>query len=143
MCPFCLQKITYWRSNCPFSNELVRNKFERTEDMNKEIQLLSDEKIREMGKRIKDKRKEKGFKAIDFADIIGIGKDQISRIENGKLPCKTEYLYIMSQVLEVSVDYLMFGNRGDIGDEFAILVSNIPISLREKAKKILGILAEA
>ena len=111
--------------------------------MNKEIQLLSDEKIREMGKRIKDKRKEKGFKAIDFADIIGIGKDQISRIENGKLPCKTEYLYIMSLVLEVSVDYLMFGNRGDIGDELAILVSNIPISLREKAKKILGILAEA
>ena len=49
----------------------------------------------------------------------------------------------MSQVLEVSVDYLMFGNRGDIGDELAILVSNIPISLREKAKKILGILAEA
>ena len=111
--------------------------------MNKEIQLLSDEKIREMGKRIKDKRKEKGFKAIDFADIIGIGKDQISRIENGKLPCKTEYLYIMSQVLEVSVDYLMFGNRGDIGDELSILVSNITISLREKAKKILGILAEA
>ena len=43
MCPFCLQKITYWRSNCPFSNELVRNKFERTEDMNKERTELNKE----------------------------------------------------------------------------------------------------
>lgn len=39
------------------------NKFERMDNMNKEIQILSDEKIKEMGRRTKDKRK-KGTKLL-------------------------------------------------------------------------------
>ena len=74
----------------------------------KEIRLFTDEVMRDMGKRIQIARKKKGYKAIDFADIIGIGKDQLSRIENGKVPCKTEYLFVISQVLGLSVDYIMY-----------------------------------
>lgn len=109
--------------------------------MKKEVQVFTEDRIREMGKRIKDKRKEKGYKAIDFADIIGVGKDQLSRIENGKLPCKTEYLFIIAQVLEVSVDYLMFGSNNE-DEELLALVASIPNVLREKAKKILSVLSE-
>lgn len=76
--------------------------------MNK-ITLFTDEVVKNMGKRIQDERRKKGFKAIDFADIIGIGKDQLSRIENGKVPCKVEYLFTIALVLEVSTDYLIFG----------------------------------
>lgn len=76
----------------------------------KEINLFTDEVMRDMGKRIQLERRKKGFKAIDFADIIGIGKDQLSRIENGKVPCKVEYLFTIALVLEVSTYYLIFGN---------------------------------
>lgn len=141
MCPFYFQKKTYWKSFSRLSNVSSQNEMERMEIMNKEIQIFSDKKIIEIGKRIKEKRKEKGYKAIDFADIIGVGKDQLSRIENGKLPCKTEYLFIMSQVLEVSVDYLMFGSNNE-DEELISLISRIPVTLRKKAKKILSVLAE-
>ena len=42
--------------------------------MNK-ITLFTDEVMRDMGKRIQIVRRKKGYKAMDFADIIGIGKD--------------------------------------------------------------------
>ncbi len=142
MCPFLFAENYISRELLSVPKRVNGNKFERMDDMSKEIQILSEEKIKEMGRRIKNKRKEKGYKAIDFADIIGVGKDQLSRIENGKLPCKTEYLFIMSQVLDVSVDYLMFGSGNDTVDELAVIAYKIPADLRGKAKKILEALAE-
>ena len=75
-------------------------------------------------------QQEEYHKAIDFADIIGIGKDQLSRIENGKVPCKMEYLFTISLTLEVSTDYLIFGK--DIGNDLesiARIVGNDKIKL--------------
>ena len=77
--------------------------------MELEVKLFTEETMRDMGKRIQEERKNKGFKAIDFADIIGIGKDQLSRIENGRVACKIEYLYVMAQYLNISTDYILFG----------------------------------
>lgn len=48
----------------------------------------------------------------------------------------------MSQVLDVSVDYLMFGSGQDTVDELAVIAYKIPADLRGKAKKILEALAE-
>ena len=77
--------------------------------MEREVKLFTEDTMKDMGKRIQDARKNKGFKAIDFADIIGIGKDQLSRIENGRVACKIEYLYVMAQYLNISTDYILFG----------------------------------
>ena len=77
--------------------------------MEREVKLFTEDTMKDMGKRIQDARKNKGFKAIDFADIIGIGKDQLSRIENGRVACKIEYLYVMVQYLNISADYILFG----------------------------------
>lgn len=81
--------------------------------MKREVKLFTEETMRDMGKRIQEARKIKGFKAIDFADIIGIGKDQLSRIENGRVACKIEYLYIMAQYLNISTDYILFGSTNN------------------------------
>ena len=48
----------------------------------------------------------------------------------------------MSQVLDVSVDYLMFGSGKDTVDELVVIAYKIPADLRGKAKKILEALAE-
>ena len=81
--------------------------------MKENINLFTKQTMRDMGKRIQEERKNKGFKAIDFADIIGIGKDQLSRIENGRVACKIEYLYVMAQYLNISTDYILFGSTNN------------------------------
>lgn len=107
------------------------------------IKLLTDEVIYEMGKRIQDERRKKGYKAIDFADMIGIGKDQLSRIENGKVPCKLEYLYVITQLLQVPVDYLMFGEQEkDENDNLIYLPNTISEKVKNKIRKIVDMLAE-
>lgn len=108
-----------------------------------EIKLFTDNVICEMGMRIQKERRKKGFKAIDFADIIGIGKDQLSRIENGKVPCKIEYLYVISQLLQVSVDYILFGKSKDEKNDDVILVpAAMSDGQKDKLRRIVSILTE-
>ena len=98
--------------------------------MEREVKLFTEDTMKDMGKRIQDARKNKGFKAIDFADIIGIGKDQLSRIENGRVVCKLEYIYVIAQYLEISTDYLLYGKeKYKVSDEL-IATRNIEKKLQ-------------
>lgn len=109
----------------------------------KEIRRFTDGVMKDMGKRIQVIRKKRGVKAIDFADIIGIGKDQLSRIENGKVPCKTEHLFVISHVLEVSVDYIMFGkSENKIDSEMDYILGIMSDVQKDKMAKIAKILIE-
>ena len=139
MCPFLFAENYISRELLSLLKRVNGNKFERMDNMNKEIQRLSDEKIKEMGKRIKEKRKEKGYKAIDFADIIGVGKDQLSRIENGKLPCKLEHLFVITQILDVSSDYLIYGKEENDVDN---LIKHMKKRDIDKLKRIINIMIE-
>ena len=139
MCPFLFAENYISRELLSVLKRVNGNKFERMDDMNKEIQRLSDEKIKEIGKRIKEKRKEKGYKAIDFADIIGVGKDQLSRIENGKLPCKFEHLFVITQILDVSSDYLIYGKEENDVDN---LLKHMKKRDIDKLKRIINIMIE-
>lgn len=124
----------------PYAFQVSQN--ERMELIMNEITLFTDEVVKNMGKRIQDERRKKGFKAIDFADIIGIGKDQLSRIENGKVICKTEYLYVMSQILQVSVDYILFGRQEDDDNNIIYLTPTMSVKKKDKIKKIIKIIDE-
>lgn len=64
-----------------------------------------------IGQRIQEVRIQKGIKAIDMAVALEMSKDQYSRIENGRSVCSTQKLCQISQYLDVSADYLLFGNR--------------------------------
>lgn len=139
MCPFLFAENYISRELLSLLKRVNGNKFERMDNMNKEIQRLSDEKIKEMGRRIKEKRKEKGYKAIDFADIIGVGKDQLSRIENGKLPCKLEHLLVITQILDVSSDYLIYGKEENDVDN---LLKHMKKRDIDKLKRIINIMIE-
>ena len=79
----------------------------------KNVTMLGDKELEAMGSRIREAREKKGIKQIELALQLAICKNQMYRIENGKVPCKTEYLYEISQVLDVSLDYLFFGKRED------------------------------
>ena len=75
---------------------------ENARPLNKDVAI-------QIGQRIQSCRLEKAIKAIDLATAIGIGKDQLSRIENGRVVCTTENLFLIAQYLNVSFDFLLFG----------------------------------
>lgn len=77
-----------------------------------------------MGSRIQKARKEKNMKQSDLACLLGISSDQMSNIENGRVICKTEYLFIMEQVHDVSATYLLHGHD-DVNEAFDTEISII------------------
>ena len=70
---------------------------------------MTKEDMAAMGQRIKEARIAAGVKQVKLAEYFAIGKNEMYRIEAGKRTCKTEYLFEMALMFEVSVDYLLFG----------------------------------
>ena len=96
-----------------------------------------------VGVRIQEKRNQQCIKAIDFAELLGISKDQLSRIENGRAVCRTEHLYVIAQYLEVSVDYLLFGNKYEQQKkELLEATENMKTKELEKVIRIVKIMKE-
>lgn len=70
---------------------------------------MTKEDMAAMGQRIKEARIAAEVKQVELAEYFAIGKNEMYRIEAGKRMCKTEYLFEMALMFEVSVDYLLFG----------------------------------
>lgn len=77
----------------------------------KDVRQFTEEEWKKMAQRIREARKKVGMKQVDLARWLAVGRNQMYRIENGQLPCKTEYLFEISQYLGVSLDYLYFGEN--------------------------------
>ena len=77
----------------------------------KDVRQFTEEEWKAMGTRIREVREKLGMKQIDLATFLAIGKNQMYRIESGLTPCKTEYIFEISQILGVSLDYLYFGEN--------------------------------
>lgn len=102
------------------------------------VSRMDDKKMREIGKRIQTVRKAMAISSLDLADYIGISSNQLSRIENGKVPIKTEYLFILSQVLNVTVDYLLFGDTSSLKyKEITHILNRLDENQLERADIIL------
>lgn len=70
---------------------------------------MTKEDMAAMGQRIKEARIAAEVKQVELAEYFAIGNNEMYRIEAGKRMCKTEYLFEMALMFEVSVDYLLFG----------------------------------
>lgn len=64
---------------------------------------------KEVGKKIRNMRKEAGIKQIDLADEMNISNDMLSRIENGKSTCAPDHLMYLCQRFGKTADYFYFG----------------------------------
>lgn len=67
--------------------------------------------MEEIGKRIKACREEKGIKQQVLASKAKMDVASLSRYENGKQTPNLESFVSIAQVLNVSTDYLLFGNE--------------------------------
>lgn len=108
MCPFLFAENYISRELLSALKRVNGNKFERMDDMNKEIREYDKNVQFEIGQRIQEMRLDKNMKSIELATELGITKNQMSRIENGRANCTIPQLYIIAQILNCSVDYLFF-----------------------------------
>ena len=74
----------------------------------------------EVGQRIQSKRIAMDLKAADVASYLNIDAKQLSRIENGNANCTIKHLYVLHQLLDCSIDYLLTGIE-PVSQEVAIL----------------------
>ena len=70
--------------------------------------IQTSEKDYESGLRIADRRKAMGLSQDELAHRSGIGRQALSAIENGG---KTQTLDNLAIVLDVSVDFIMYGEN--------------------------------
>jgi len=84
----------------------------------------------EIGKRIFEKRKEKGLSQAELAEKMGVHSNTISNWEcKGRVPIKT--LSKLAHVLECSEQYLLYGNEKKISFEEAETIEEIIILLSQ------------
>lgn len=67
----------------------------------------------EIGQRIQEARISKNMAAADLAEYMGIQRNQLSRIENGRANCTLPQLFVLAQVLECSIDFILFGKKAE------------------------------
>lgn len=77
----------------------------------------------QVGERIKKIRELRGMKQIDLAIQLGYSSErQLQRIEAGDSACNNDKIMELSQILNISTDYLLFGK------EFGVPIDNIEIT---------------
>ncbi len=59
--------------------------------------------------RIKELRKKAGYTQERMAELLNVDRRHVARIESGTRGCSVDMLLQMSQVFDVSVDYLLTG----------------------------------
>ena len=81
-----------------------------------------------LGKRIKDKRTEREMTQKDLAELANIDEAALGNYERGTKRIGLTSLVLIANVLDVNVDYLLFGkvgNRMDLSIEDQRLLANL------------------
>ena len=67
----------------------------------------------EFGQRLQECRKLQKMTQEELAELVGVEKQHISRIERGVAACSIDLLPVLSITLQVSADYLLMGKSID------------------------------
>ena len=88
----------------------------------------------EIGQRIQEARIAKGIAGVEVAAFLGIGKNQMSRIETGRANCTIPQLYVFAQILDCSVEYILFGkqNLSSYSSEQELCIEALVASFNKK-----------
>jgi len=87
--------------------------------------------MKEMGQRVKERRVFLGISRDNLAGRLGVTQQFIADIEYGNKGLSLKRLYAMCQVLGVSADYILAGERLDESDDEDLMRA------REKVMSIL------
>lgn len=116
MCPFLFAENYILKCIYRSLDVFSHNGDERTiKDMYREVDEYDENVQFKIGQRIQGKRIEKGIAGVDMAAYLDITANSYSRIERGEVKCDLPKLFVISQLLDVSADYLLFGRVNDNG----------------------------
>ncbi len=87
-----------------------------------------------IGSRIQEQRRELGLTQQDIYDKVDISQVHYSRIENGRDGMSFELLVALSEILNISTDYILTGNINVPGQPEFVKKYN---SLTDKQKKYI------
>ena len=69
--------------------------------------MIMEERLTDIGERLRSIRKERGYKQEVFAEMIGCSSVTVSRWENGQCTMKIGELAKVAECLGISADYLL------------------------------------
>src|ERR1700677_1945798 len=81
----------------------------------------------EMGVRIRDVRRERGWTQDQLANAVGVSRSAVAQWETGRAGQVTTNLTRIAEVLEIGVEYIMYGDHKRaptealLGDELALV----------------------
>ncbi len=76
----------------------------------------------EFGKRIKEQRNRAGMTQAELARKLNIGLVHMNSIENGRRGCSIDLILELSEIFDVSTDYLLTGQSRSGGEVKAKLI---------------------
>ena len=92
-----------------------------------------------MGVRIRERREELNITKCRLADMLGNTLKFIGDVESGSRGVSLKNLILLSQILEVSTDYLLFGNCSKASNQvFSNIIESCPQSKREALAEIIS-----
>lgn len=96
-----------------------------------------------VGGRIQKMRKRNHMTQNQLAERLDyVNERQLQRIENGKTACSVDKLMEISQILDVSTDYLLFGDVGAEEGDISEIFNGISEEQKNYLLKVLRVIAE-
>lgn len=95
--------------------------------------------LAEIGKRIQLRRKQQGLTQEQLADRMNVSIQMISNLERGNKAIRIDNLINLSQILDVSTDYILTGKETQ--DDFHVLTARIE-ALSPANRKMIEMLVD-
>lgn len=99
----------------------------------------------EMGKRIRNLRRDKGFTQEQLAELCDLSAAHIGHVERGTRTLSIDTLVKIAMVLETGADYLLFGTVADKDmpyEKITIAVGKYPQENIDRFYSVVKILSE-
>ena len=86
--------------------------FEGTVEVDEAVKVVSpEEEMKQVGKRLKQARLEKGLTLKELSDLVGLSDSQLCLIENGTNKLSEKRAANIGEALEVGVEWLLHGEE--------------------------------
>lgn len=96
-----------------------------------------------MGKRIKQARKAKRYTQAQLAELIEMSSKNFSQIERGETGISLSTLISLCKFLDISADYILFGNQGENKkSSIDLLMSELNEEQQLYAEKMIEVYAD-
>ena len=95
--------------------------------------------LKEIGKRIQNRRKQQGYTQEQLADMMNVSIQMVSNLERGNKAIRIDNLINLCQILDISTDYILTGK--ETLDDLSVLATRIA-QLPEKDQKMIEMLVE-